>query len=139
MRKRNPTLAALAAWVATACACLCTGRLAAQTTFARTNDPSAAIEVERSDEELTVIRITQRPSRAGYAAVSEGVVLRDERTGVAYRPVSRRRATRADTVCTELAFAASDLALGQGPAHATLVDAHAPGRGLFVAGIGIDR
>ena len=137
MRKRNPTLAALAAWVAAACACA--GQLTAQTTFTRSNDPSAAIAVERSDGELTVIRITQRPSRAGYAAVSGEVILRDERTGVAYRPVRRRREESGGAVLTELAFAATDLALDHGPAHATLVDARAPGRGLFVAGIAVDR
>lgn len=136
MRKQKPSRAALTAWAIAACAALTP--LLAQTTFASSNDPSAAVAVRRPDPASAVVRITQRPARAGYAALSEEVVLRDERTGVAYRPRARRRSvSAAGFVETELEFALPDLAGAPGEVLATLVDAHAPGRGLFVAGIAI--
>ena len=130
MRKLHPSRAALAAWALLACATATT--LGAQTTFRASNDPSAMIEVTRDGEAVTRVTVTQRPTTAGYTAPSTDVVLRDERTGIAYRPAGRRtRDAAAGLRVTEYEFSGLD----GGELVASLVDAHIPGRGLMVSGI----
>ena len=136
MRKPNLPRRALALWASLACAGL--GSLAAQTTFASSSDPSAALEVERAGQGRLRLRITQRTTSAGFTPVSPDPVLRDDRTGIAYRPAEATvRASADGLLVTELTFAPLDGDAGEG-LRATLADAYVPSRGLRVAAIHVD-
>ena len=133
MRKPNHPRRALALWASLACAGF--GPLAAQTTFASSSDPSAAVVVERAGDDRLRLRITQRTTTAGFTPLSADPVLRDDRTGIAHRPAAATvRASAGGLLVTELTFAPLDADPGD-ELRATLSDAHVPSRGLRVSGI----
>lgn len=56
----------------------------AQTTFRSSNNPAAALSVERVAPSGTVLRIRQRRGSMAYFPLSQNTVLRDPATGISY-------------------------------------------------------
>ena len=80
MRKLHPLIAGASAAAVLALAC---PRLAAQTTFGASNDPSATLAIEHADAAL-VVSVRRLRRSAGQLPFSSRTVLRDAVTGIAH-------------------------------------------------------
>jgi len=78
---------AKAAVVVLACLAFAGNVLCAQTTFATTNNASANITIDRMDHDATVITISQQRGTASYVELSQNTVVKDPRTGIAFKLV----------------------------------------------------
>jgi hypothetical protein len=81
MRKLHTLRFAAAAVI---CATLFSNATMAQTTFATSNNPEASIEVNRIDNEATIVTISQDRRSSTYVQVSQNTVIKDRETGIAY-------------------------------------------------------
>jgi len=69
------------------CTAIAMPNLYAQTTFATSNNTTASIQIDRLDQEATVVTITQKRSNASYVELSQNSVIKDKQTGIAYNLV----------------------------------------------------
>ena len=67
------------------CIAFLTSSVQAQTTFAASNAPCASIEVKQNDETATVVVIEIPSGCHSNQAISNGTILKDVETGIAYR------------------------------------------------------
>ena len=61
--------------------------LYAQTTFATSNNTTASLQIDRLDQDATVVTITQKRGTASYVELSQNTVIKDQQTGIAYNMV----------------------------------------------------
>jgi len=69
------------------CVAFALPNLYAQTTFATSNNTTASLQIDRLDQDATVVTITQKRGTASYVELSQNTVIKDQQTGIAYNMV----------------------------------------------------